>query len=199
MSDLLFYAPILTISFFVFLYSFWKNLKDDYIPSQIFSTAFFTIFLFALGLSLGSYFKIYPFWLSVLGLVIGYTIGTARKGIKFYDTFDSVVISSMTSAVFSIPLLIIFPNAGAVIFYTILLFSILVFFLIKKHYKGFIWYRSGRRGFAGLFTFGTFFLLRSIISLIDPGLTIDATIYDVFISGLISFVSLLNIFVLARR
>jgi hypothetical protein len=76
--------------------------------------------------------------------------------------------------------------------------AILIYYVVEHSYKSFIWYASGKKGFSGLFTLGVFFLVRSLVFFINPDLLILLNKYDIFISGLISFTSFLNIFILAK-
>ena len=89
------------------------------------------------------------------------------------------------------------PSFG--VFYIILILSLLLFHLVKRRYKSFLWYRSGRKGLSGLFAIGVFFLVRSIVSITKPEMTFLLDEYDIMISGLISFLSFLNIFILAKE
>jgi hypothetical protein len=183
---------------FLFSFSFWKGLKDDYISSQIFSVSITVIFTFTGAVIISNYFKEYRFWILFFALILGYIIGSYKNAIKIYDGYDSFVVSVLISGLLSSVILFYSASLPEIIFYISLAASLLVYFLVHKQYKSFIWYRSGKRGFSGLFITGLFFLIRSAVSLVKPELTIMVTTYDIFISGLISFVSFLNIFILGR-
>jgi hypothetical protein len=129
---------------------------------------------------------------------LGYIIGCYRNAIKIYDGYDSFIVSLLISGLVSGVIFFNSVDLPKIIFYISIAASLLVYFLVHRQYKSFIWYRSGKRGFSGLFITGLFFLIRSVVSLIKPELTIMVTTYDIFISGLISFVSFLNIFILGK-
>jgi hypothetical protein len=191
---------LIVFCFFIFCFVFWRELKEDYIPSQIFSTALTIGFLFLVAYTLTSYFlKQYRFWFLVFSVILGYIIGSKRTGLKYYEGYDNMVLGALISLVASAVILIKHWGIDWILFYASVVLSLSVFVLIKKNYKAFIWYKSGKRGFSGLFTVGVFFLIRSIISFAKPDFVLSLTEYDMFISGLISFASFLNIFILANK
>lgn len=199
MWETVFYFLIALIFVFIFLFVFWKNLKDDYIPSQIFSTALIVLVFAGIGCFLSTVFKSYAFWLISLSLFIGYIIGSVKCGIKFYEGFDSFIISSLIAFTATFPIVYKFWQLNLILFYSATVISVVVFHIIKKNFKSFIWYKSGRRGFSGLFTLGIFFLIRSMVAIVRPESILLLTEYDIFISGLISSISFLNIFVLGGK
>ncbi|KKR11973.1 MAG: hypothetical protein UT39_C0001G0028 [Candidatus Woesebacteria bacterium GW2011_GWA1_39_21] len=182
-----------------FLFIFWKNLKDDYMPSQIFSVGFIVLISFALGFFLSGFASTYRFWILFIAIVIGYIIGYSKSKIKFYEGLDSLTIALAISL---IPSALFFINDWSLdlfLFYLSLALSCLVYFSVRRYYKTFIWYKSGKRGFSGLFTLGVVFLFRSVVSIVKPDYTLFLTEYDIFISGLISFSAFLNIFILGEK
>ncbi len=199
MGEIVIYILLVIICLFVFLFVFWRGLKEDYIPSQIFSTSIVIILTVLAGYFCSSfYFKEYRFWFVILTFIIGYIIGSKRSGIKFYEGLDSLISALLLSIFISSVILYSYRTVNLFLFYISIGLSLAIYYIVKKYYKTFIWYRSGRRGFPGLFTTGVFLLTRSAISLIKPDYTLLLTEYDIFFSGLISFVSFLNIFILAK-
>lgn len=199
-NEAVIYGILLFLGITLFLFVFWRGLKDDYIPSQIFSISFTVFFTLILTYVLSLYFfKQYRFWLIVLALFIGFLVGSKRSGVKFYESWDSYILALLSSFFVSVFILYKNWNINWILFYISIVFSFIVFFIIKNIYKSFIWYKSGKRGFPGLFSIGVFFLIRSIISFIKPDYTISLIEYDLFLSGLISFLSFLNIFMLANK
>lgn len=191
---------IIATCFIIFCFVFWRELKEDYIPSQIFSTALTIGFFLLLSYLLSAYFfKQYRFWLLTISIILGYVIGSKRTGLKYYEGYDNMILGVLVSLVASSFILIKYFSIAWVLFYASVILSLGIFILIRRNYKAFIWYKSGKRGFSGLFTVGVFFLLRSIISFAKPDFTLALTEYDMFISGLISFASFLNIFILANK
>lgn len=184
-----------------FLYLFWKKLKDDYSHNQIFIAGFYVLigmFLFNL---LALYFvPAWSFWLSLLGSLFGLAVGISRFRLRIFELLEGWVFGGigllfvfyvyMWIGRFSIkdflPILVMF------------LFISLYLFLDSK-YKKFSWYKSGRVGFAGLATMGLFFLLRSLVAFFEPSMLFFVERYDVWLSGIMSFVAFLLLFNLSRK
>jgi hypothetical protein len=200
MIEIILTIILVVVCVFIFLFIFWRELKEDYIPSQIFTTSGIII-LFALAsfLFTNYYFREYRFWFIVLTLFIGYIYGSKKSGLKFYEGLDSFIIALLFALTLSAFVLYSNWTLKWILFYLSIVLSVVVYLLTKKAYKTFIWYKSGKRGFPGLFTIGLFFLIRSTISLVKPDFSLMLTEYDIFFSGLLSFISFLNIFVLANK
>jgi len=174
-------------------------LKDDYIPSQIFTTSFIILILYFIGLMVADYFTKYKFWIPFLSIIVGFFVGVRKSRIKTFEALDAFVYAFLSAIILTSIILINTFDLTLFIFYLISFTSLASYLLLKKQYKTFLWYKSGRRGFPGLFAIGLFFLERAIISIVMPELVLFLTEYDIFISGLISLMSFLNIFILAGR
>src|SRR5688572_29660961 len=88
-------ANILTnlIGVLVFLFIFWKKLREDYTSETIFSLA---ALIFA-GMIISSIvsFNFFPewfFWSGVVGILLGFFIGIFRFKTRGYEVFDAIVI-----------------------------------------------------------------------------------------------------------
>ena len=142
----------------VFLFLFWKRLRDDYAPEIIFKTAFFVL----IGTSLG-YFS---FWFAIVGGLIGLGISVWINKVKFYEIFEALTIAA-------IPWIGLLFLANSVVksslisffgFLAMLVFAF-IFYYLDLHYKNFTWYKSGRIGFSGLATSCLFFIVRIILAI----------------------------------
>src|SRR5689334_19176950 len=79
---------------FVFLFTLWKRLKEDYFDNQIFTTGFYVFALVAIANVIASYFlKDYWFWLSLLGILLGIIAGTYRFKLRFFEVLESSVVA----------------------------------------------------------------------------------------------------------
>lgn len=185
----------------LFLFLFWKRLKDDYTSNQIFSTAFVILFALVVTSILAvNFFPSLVFWINAVGVSVGLTIGVLRYKLRVYESVEAVVISllpwiglrflsdSITNSV--LPSLI----ASLVI-----LVLILLFFIFDKHYKRFSWYKSGRVGFAGLTVLGIFFLIRAIVAAAFGDVLSFWSVYDTLLSGVAAFIAFLTVFNLAQK
>ncbi len=185
----------------VFLFLFWKRLKDDYTSNQIFSTSFLILFaVIVSSLISTNFFVNQMFWLNFLAVSIGLTVGVLRYKLRIYESLEAAVISilpwiglrflsdSITNS--ALPLLI----ASGVI-----LLLILLFFVFDRHYKRFSWYKSGRVGFAGLTILGIFFLIRAVVAAAFGDVLSFWNVYDTILSAAVAFFAFLTVYNLAQK
>ena len=163
-------ATVNVLGIILFLYVFWKKLKDDYISEQIFPTTFFI--LMGIGVSqILSYYLLsaWWFWLAIVGISLGFSLGVYRYKLRFYESIEALVISFL-------------PWLS----------------LIFLQYKRFRWYKSGKVGFAGLTTLGFIFLVRGLTALWVPFMLSFVGVMDAFISVIISVVAFGMVYNLSR-
>lgn len=188
-------------AFFVFLFIFWRRLKEDYASGIIFTSAFYLL----LGL-LAGYFSAYFFWPAfwfwsvLLGLSLGLGASFLRFHLKFYETLESSVIG------FLIWLALIFladSVRGSSIFsfagFIALVLIIGLFYFLEGRFRNFSWYKSGRIGFCGLTTLGVFFLVRSLVALFYPFVLSFVGKKEIIFSSLVAFGLFLLTFNLSRK
>lgn len=190
---------LISVAIFVYLFVYWRELKDDSIASQIFSSSIIVLIFSMSSHFVTNYFlKDYKMLILILVFGVSYIFAMKYNRIKLYEGFDAIVISTLNSLAFLSLFLYKNWEFKWIIFYVSIYLCILIFHLVRKNYKSFIWYTSGKRGFAGLFTVGVFFLFRSLLFFIDPEYLPYLNSYDIFVSGLISLSAFLNIFMLAK-
>lgn len=178
------------VGLIIFLFIFWKRLKEDYLPNQIFST-FFSILFFML-LTYFVSINLLPtwwFWCTFLGFILGLIIGILRFKLKFYETFEAAFLGFLIcfSLYFlgdSVKNLNIISFAGFVI--SVILIGI--FQYIDLHYKNYSWYKSGKVGFTGLILSAIFFLVRVLTYNFFPNTLSLVNIYEIYLSSVSSFI-----------
>ncbi len=190
-----------TFAVLIFLYVFWRRLKEDYTQNQIFTTAFYIL----LGLVFGNILAdallpIWLFWLSFLGASLGMFLGIYRFKLRVFEVVEATVIGGLVLlfANYIFDWLVtkqLFSGLGAVII--ILLMT--AFWFLNKHYKRFTWYKSGKVGFSGMTILGTFFLIRTIIAIVLPHMISFVGSMDALISGTLSFLAFITLYNLARQ
>ena len=72
------------------------------------------------------------------------------------------------------------------------------FFYLDSRYKRFVWYKSGKAGFAGVMTLGVYFLARGAIAMAFPFMISFVGKYDAILSGSFALVCFLLIYILSR-
>ena len=185
----------------LYLFFFWKRLKDDYIRNQIFTTAFYGLVLLGGGYLISFYFfNSLRFWLSLTGAIIGFLWGIFRYKLKMLEVLEAAVLGLLS--IFTLILLgeLILSHDILYLFsFIVLVLLIILFHLLDKYYRGFTWYKSGRIGFSGLTVTGVFFLIYTIVAVTLGGVISFVGNKDYLISLLLAVISFLIVFKLAKQ
>lgn len=170
----------------LFLFVFWKRLKEDYSSNIIFNSGMSIL----LGIALGTVFAklIAPewfFWTSFLGSLLGMFLMILKFKLKFYETFESLVLAGipLISLVFFKDSIISSSLHSFLAFVASLVLIFLAFWL-DVNYKNFTWYKSGKIGFAGLFSGIIFFLARTIVAILGISMISFVGKTDIVLSGI---------------
>jgi hypothetical protein len=196
-------ASILTniLGILVFLFVFWKRLREDYSSEIIFNTAFNILAGILIGFLVS--FKFLPsasFWFIFIGASLGLGFAILRLKVRFYETFEALIISAFPwiSFLFLLDSVVHSSFSSFLAFVAILVFVFISYYL-DTHYKNFTWYKSGKIGFAGLLTLSLFFIVRSILAIFTihmlsfVGLKVEA-----IVSGAAAFICFVLLFNLGR-
>lgn len=185
----------------VFLFLFWRRLKEDYTSSAIFSTSFYMLTGLALAFLLsGNFFPSSSFWVIFNGLSLGLAVGALRHRMRVFEAIDAASLSLLPwLGFFFLEDAIVNSSLTSLTASTVALALIILFFVLDKRYKRFSWYKSGRVGFSGLTILGLLFLLRAAVAPIYPNVLSFAGNYEPFASGIVAFVFFLLVFNLSRQ
>lgn len=151
----------------VFLFIFWKRLREDYSSEIIFKTAIFTLTGIGIGSAIANiFFPTWFFWSSFFGAAVGLAISIRFLKLKFYETFEAFVVSILPWIGF-IFLKNSVQTSSLISFlgFVVILIIIFISYFFDTHYKKISWYKSGRLGFAGLATAFLFFLVRIVLAI----------------------------------
>lgn len=185
----------------LFLFLFWRRLKEDYSSNTVFSSAFFVL----LGVSVGYLISVYFFprwffWFEAFGAFLGISYGIVKYNTRFFETYEALFISFMPwLTLFYIAELIKKPSWAIAVVAFINFALILLFDFISVKYKSFSWYKSGKIGLAGLLTSGVFFLSRAAIATILPSMVSFLGLSEIILSGVCAFTVFLLIYNLAKE
>jgi len=184
----------------VFLFIFWKRLKEDYIGNQIFGISVIMLISLVLSRMIANQFAPdFWFWFSLIGQIFAISLGVLRYHTKLIETFEAGVVAYLplfafyflSDAVKNSNLSSLFGSVVAALLFVL-------FFVIDKRYKKFTWYKSGRVGFSGLFVVTLFFVIRSIVALIWDGVLSFSSSYDFYFSMIVVLSSIFVIYKLGR-
>ncbi len=184
----------------IFLFIFWKRLKEDYAAEIIFKTAFniFTGILVSWLISV-RFFPEWFLWAEFLGAIVGLTVSTLKLRIRFYETMEAMVIASLPwISLMFLNNSVADSSFGSFVAFLVMLVIILVYYFIDSHYKEFTWYKSGKIGFSGLTTLALILLTRAVLALFGIHVLSFVSKFEGMISGAGAFVVFLLIFNLGR-
>jgi hypothetical protein len=189
------------LALLVFLFLFWKRLKEDYSAEIIFRTAIYI--LVGIGIGWAAAFKFFPawfFWAVVAGAAVGLSFAILRFKVKFYETLEAFIISSLPwlGLVF-IEDSVARSSFSSFLAFIVILVMVFVIYYLDTHYKRFTWYRSGKIGFAGLTVALIFFLTRTAVAIAKVTMLSFVGRSEVVISGVMALVSFLLLFNLGRK
>lgn len=190
MSNLLAFL-VLLFGIFLFSFTLWKNLREDYQDESIFD---FTVWVL-LGVVLGRFifFKVIPeaFWQGSFILNWGEVGGTAvvvllalkKLEFRFFELLEaltpsffylvlSVLLFSLLRAgtLFEFQLPDLVEIAAAVL-------SLLIFYFFHQRYRRLSWYPSGKIGLGSLVAAAFYFTFRAIAFLLLPMLSFEQKVF----------------------
>lgn len=185
---------------FLFLFTFWKRLREDYYENQIFTTGFY-IFLFVFVANLFSRYvaNSYWFWFSFVGIVLAIIVSSYRFKMRFFEVFEASIVASF------IPMILILLYDGfrlrhASSFFAIAVVTLFIgmYYFLNMHYKKISWYKSGKVGFSGLAVCGMLLLVRGVVAV--SGLhVVSLSTNDWVLSFAFAFLSFLTIIHLSLK
>jgi len=184
----------------IFLFIFWKRLKEDYASEIIFQSATFIILGIFVGAFLSSrLFPVWFFWASLLGGSIGLTLAIIRFKIKFYESLEAFIIASLPwlSLVF-LANSVATSSLSSFLAFLVILFMVFLSYFLDTHYKSFTWYRSGKIGFAGIATASLIFLLRAVLAIGRVSMLSFAGRFEAIISGVMAFCGFMLLYNLGK-
>lgn len=185
----------------IFLFIFWKKLKEDYASEIIFSTSTFILVGILTGFLLSSkFFPVWFFWSEFLGAGSGLLYGIWRFKIRPYEAVEGCVISLFPwLAYLFVKDSVVNSSIISFAAFLVILALIFTYFFLDMRYKSFAWYKSGRAGFSGLATLGLFFLTRSTLAIFFHDVLSFTGKYEAYISGSFAFLVFLLVFNLSRQ
>jgi len=185
----------------MYLYFFWKRLKDDYVRNQIFTTAFYGLILLGSGYLISFYyFDWLRFWLPLTGAIIGLVLGILKYKLKTFEVLEAAVLGLLS--IFALILLGELALTRDMLYlfsFVVLVLLIVLFHLLDRYYKGFTWYKSGRIGFSGLTVTGVFFVIYAIVAMTLSSMISFVGNKDALVSLILAGVSFSIVFKLAKQ
>lgn len=182
-----------------FLFIFWKRLKEDYASEIIFKSASY-IFL---GMSIFylisfNFIKDWFLWFSFFGGVLGLILAFYSQKVRFYESFESFVISSLPwiSLMFltnSIQTSSLISFSG----FVVMLILMFLAYWLEANYKKFFWYKSGKIGLSGLIILAVILTFRLTVAIFKIDM-LSLVSLEKYLSGAFLILDIFLIYKLAR-
>lgn len=178
---------LILLGIILFLFIFWKRLKDDYSSNIIFGSGFAIILGIVLGLGLSKFFiPLWFFWTAFVGSLLGMFLMILKFKLKFYETFESLILATMplTSLMFFKDS-VIHSSLNSFLAFAGSLILIFLAYWFDLNYKSFTWYKSGKIGFAGLSAGIIFFLIRTVLAIFGISVLSFVDSLEPILSGIV--------------
>jgi hypothetical protein len=191
---------ITILGILVFLFIFWKRLKEDYSAEIIFKSATYILVGIGVALTIASnLFPLWFFWASLMGGLLGFSFAILKFRVKFYETLEALIMASLPW----LGLVFLMDSAikgslSSFLAFAFMLIMMFVSYYFDTHYKRFGWYKSGRIGFAGISVAVIIFLIRSVIAITKVPVLSFVGSSEVTVSGAMAIVSSVLLFNLGR-
>ncbi|KKR42325.1 hypothetical protein A2434_01035 [Candidatus Woesebacteria bacterium RIFOXYC1_FULL_41_14] len=185
----------------LFLFVFWKRLKDDYSSDIIFQVATSILVGLAVGYTASKiFFPEWNFWMSFLGYLFGMIVMVAKFKLRTYGTIEAAIMAGIPfiSLMFFKDSITNYSLNSFLAFVGTLVLIFLIFW-VDLNYKSFTWYKSGKIGFAGLFTSILFFAARTVIAIIGITMVSFVGKFEAIISGMTALACIGLLVNLSRR
>lgn len=212
MSIWLPYIPSFILGISLFMFYYWRRLKEDYVHDLIFTSLGY-IFV---GVSLGGLVSFLLsriliavpflnagqlwFWGAFLGWVLAVVANVKLLKFKFFETFEAssigllIWLEMLYIANFISTQVVSSLGMSVFVFFLFILFRI-----FEKKYKQFSWYKSGKVGFSGLISLGIYFSARAVLALISINMVTLAGKIEVIFSTVTAFLLFFAVYYLSEQ
>lgn len=197
----------------IFVYLLWRNLKGDYDNQKIISYSWMALMgfltfgrIFYGLIHFGVWNDSIVSWLSVwekpgmsylgsyIGLILISWILSIKNQWKFLTLMDDIINPTLVfSAILMIDEWIRSKfYLRSLIYLVLIILDIVLVSWLKRKYRSFVWYKSGKKGFVLLFSNFLFFLAIAITLII-----IKENWLNVILASIISLISILGLYILS--
>ena len=204
-----------TLGLVIYMYLLWKDLRGDYGDQKTINYAWIALAGFLVGgrivfglINWGVWNDSWLSWLSVwnkpgtnyLGSFIGLVLVSWLVAIKNQWKFLSLMDDIVKPTLIFCSLLMLDEairsnfNLKPVVFFILLIIDIFFVNWLKKKYRSFIWYKSGRKGFVLLFNNLLFFFAIGIILVL-----LKDSWLSVILASIISLISGVGLYILKKE
>ena len=187
----------------LFLFVFWKRLREDYSSSLIFSSGAYFIFMASIFSWLSQLLSRFAvensilepaglwFWGSILGFIVAFALSVKKLRLRWVETLEAAILGG------AFWLLVVYGANLALSGFAVVALLLILFYFLDKNYKRFSWYKSGRVGFSGLLAASVFFTIRAIASFVTTEFSTIGRI-ELVPSAVVAFLLLFSLYNLSE-
>ncbi len=184
---------------FAFLFFYWKRLREDYLPNQIFSSGILVIIsIFVSSILFRS--SLFWFWLTLLMMGGSFLFGFVKYKMRFFESLEACGVGLLIWVEFFLlghaTYYASFLSLAGALFVVVLFF---IYYYLNLRYRRFVWYKSGRVGFAGLCVLALFFIARAVVATLNVPMLSFVGRVDIVFSSIVAFILFFAIYNLARK
>lgn len=189
------------IAVFVFLFVFWRQLKDDYVSNQIFTTGFSMLGIVGLLGYLSFIFSVRAwFWICMLAILIVVFYNVRRFRMRLVEVAEASIIGWVWIWLFVYGAVFMLSyDFKYLIGVGVTLLFVFLFYFFNSSYKKFGWYKSGRVGFAGFATLASAFLVRTLVAIWFTDMVSFVGSIDIYLSSITTVSSFGVLVYLSRK
>jgi len=202
MSILLLTIPVTCTALLLYIFFFWRRLKEDYISKAIFNAAFLTLIatlVFSQFARLTDHQNAW-FWGGFVGFFMSVMFFARSYKFKIFELYEAAGRSALFLIIaIGLADYLSFQNIKslAIAGFCIALFGL--FIVVDANYRKFTWYRSGRVGVAGLIILGVFFTARAIVAALGFDILSILGRIDFIFSGIVAFLHFFFVYHLSQN
>lgn len=172
---ILYWLLLLILGSFFFSFTIWRKLREDYEQKKIYTLTLVIFILSLTGWWIGNHFLVgFAIWVVILANVLFTSFVVSKLEMKFFELIDGLAPAIFYFLFFwyLATLVLDFQNRFFTVGPQIVLaaFSIAIYKILFANYRRFVWYPSGKVGFAGLVSLAFYLVARGLLTLYQ-GLT----------------------------
>lgn len=185
----------------MFLFIFWKRLKEDYASEIVFKTGINILLGMFIGFLLSIRFlQEWFFYLEMFGALAGLLLSFFKLKVHFFESLEAATIGfTPWLLAFFLSDSVINSSLTSFFSFLVILIFIFLFYFLEGNYKRFSWYKSGRVGFVGLASLALFFLVRSMVATLGSTVLSFVGRYEGIVAATVGFFCFLMIYNLGRK
>jgi len=182
----------------VFMFIYWRALREDYDNKIIFNSAFVIFGFGIVAALLVNYISKTSglwFWGGFLGMNLGLLLSFRASSLRYVEILEPALVAMMPLySLFLVVLGLLFGDFPSVGFGVFVLLLFILFFVLSSNYRRISWYKSGRQGFAGMTIIGLMFFGRSLVAGYIPFMISFVGEMDVIPSAVVTFLMFFGVY-----